>query len=72
MALPAASIKMGPEGIDLPLADREIRLVVRHIGGNLLKQSQWMVHVWSVPGWESGQARLAEPARAPTGRTNDR
>jgi hypothetical protein len=30
------------------------------IGGQLLKQSQWMVHVWSVPGWESAQGLFGE------------
>jgi hypothetical protein len=55
-------IKMGPEGIDLPLGfDREIPAKqCAAIGGNLLKQSQWMVHVWSVPGWESGQGLFGE------------
>jgi hypothetical protein len=23
------------------------------VGGTLLKQTQWMLHVWSVPGWEN-------------------
>ena len=55
-------IKMGPEGIDLPLGfDREIPpQQCAAVGGNLLKQSQWMVHVWSVPGWESGQGLFGE------------
>lgn len=55
-------IKMGPGGIDLPLGfDREIpKKQCDAIGGNLLQQSQWMVHVWSVPGWESGQGLFGE------------
>ena len=46
----------------LPLGfDREIPpKQCAAIGGNLLKQSQWMVHVWSVPGWESGQGLFGE------------
>jgi hypothetical protein len=29
-------------------------------GGRLLRQTQWMVHVWSVPGWESRQGLFGE------------
>ena len=29
-------------------------------GGQLMKQTQWMVHVWSVPGWESRQGLFGE------------
>ena len=25
-----------------------------------MKQTQWMVHVWSVPGWESRQGLFGE------------
>jgi hypothetical protein len=55
-------IKYGAEGIDLPLGfDREIpKQQCDAIGGNLLQQSQWMVHVWSVPGWESAQGLFGE------------
>ena len=30
------------------------------VGGQIMKQTQWMVHVWSVPGWESGQGLFGE------------
>jgi hypothetical protein len=29
-------------------------------GGNMLEQTQWMVHVWSLPGWESQQGLFGE------------
>jgi hypothetical protein len=29
-------------------------------GANLLEQTQWMVHVWSLPGWESQQGLFGE------------
>ena len=29
-------------------------------GGELVEQTQWMVHVWSVPGWESQQGLFGE------------
>jgi hypothetical protein len=29
-------------------------------GGQVLVQTQWMVHVWSVPGWESQQGLFGE------------
>ena len=29
-------------------------------GGQVLQQTQWMVHVWSVPGWESQQGLFGE------------
>ena len=29
-------------------------------GGRLMPQTQWMVHVWSVPGWESRQGLFGE------------
>jgi len=29
-------------------------------GGQVLEQTQWMVHVWSVPGWESQQGLFGE------------
>ena len=30
------------------------------VGGFILKQTQWMVHVWSVPGYESAQGLFGE------------
>ncbi|MGZ4688242.1 MAG: hypothetical protein ACXWAY_01345 [Acidimicrobiia bacterium] len=55
-------LKYGPNGIDLPLGF-DVKIPVQQctaIGGTLLKQSQWMVHVWSVPGWESSQGLFGE------------
>jgi hypothetical protein len=41
-------------GIDAPYgADRDVpEKLCKKAGGYLLKQTQWMVHVWSVPGYE--------------------
>jgi hypothetical protein len=30
------------------------------VGGEIMKLTQWMVHVWSVPGWESRQGLFGE------------
>ncbi len=30
------------------------------VGGYIMKQTQWMVHVWSVPGYESAQGLFGE------------
>jgi hypothetical protein len=42
-------------GIDLPYgADQEVsKQQCDTVHGQLMKQSQWMVHVWTVPGYES-------------------
>jgi hypothetical protein len=56
-------LKYGPGGaIDLPYGfDVKIpKAQCDALGGTLLQQSQWMVHVWSVPGWESGQGLFGE------------
>ena len=56
-------LKYGPGGaIDLPYGfDVKIpKAQCDTLGGTLLQQSQWMVHVWSVPGWESGQGLFGE------------
>lgn len=49
-------------GIDAPFgADGEVtKKQCEAVGGNLLEQTQWMVHVWSVPGWESRQGLFGE------------
>jgi hypothetical protein len=55
-------LKYGPDGIDLPYGF-DVKIPPKQcaeIGGQLLEQSQWMVHVWSVPGWESGQGLFGE------------
>jgi hypothetical protein len=55
-------LKYGADGIDSPFgADREVtEAQCEAAGGSLLKQTQWMVHVWSVPGWESAQGLFGE------------
>jgi hypothetical protein len=55
-------LKYSATGIELPYGfDIEIEpKQCADIGGDLLEQSQWMVHVWSVPGWESGQGLFGE------------
>lgn len=41
-------------GIDSPFgADAEVtEAQCAEVGGSLMQQTQWMVHVWTVPGWE--------------------
>lgn len=49
-------IKMSPDGIDAPLgADRDdvTSEMCQAVGGFLLQNTSWMVHVWSLPGWEN-------------------
>jgi hypothetical protein len=45
-----------PYGFDVKIPPK----LCEAAGGNLIKQSNWMVHVWSVPGWESGQGLFGE------------
>jgi len=49
-------------GLDVPFgADGEVtKKQCAAVGGDLLQQTQWMVHVWSVPGWESRQGLFGE------------
>lgn len=56
-------LKYGANGtIDAPFgADSDIPAeLCTKAGGVLLQQTQWMVHVWSVPGWESQQGLFGE------------
>lgn len=56
-------IKMTPTGIDAPLgADRDDVTVEKcqAVGGILLPTTQWMVHVWSLPGYENPNGVFAE------------
>lgn len=49
-------ITFGPTGIDAPYgADRSdvTKEMCTAVGGVMLTMTQWMVHVWSVPGWEN-------------------
>jgi hypothetical protein len=45
-----------PYGLDHSATKKQCEAV----GGSLMKQTQWMVHVWSVPGWESRQGLFGE------------
>jgi len=49
-------------GIDAPFgADSDVPAdLCIQAGGQVLQQTQWMVHVWSVPGWESQQGLFGE------------
>ncbi len=52
----------GAKGIEAPYGlDRSATpKQCASVGGQIMKQSQWMVHVWSVPGWESRQGLFGE------------
>jgi hypothetical protein len=45
-----------PYGLDHSATKRQCEAA----GGRLMPQTQWMVHVWSVPGWESRQGLFGE------------
>jgi hypothetical protein len=49
--------KMGPDGTEAPLgADREVtKEQCDSVGGALMPKTQWMTHVWSVPGYENAE-----------------
>ena len=56
-------LKMGADGgFDAPFgADSDVPAeLCTRAGGQVLQQTQWMVHVWSVPGWESQQGLFGE------------
>ncbi len=55
-------LKFGPNGIETPYGlDRSAtKKECTAAGANLMKQTQWMLHVWSVPGWESRQGLFGE------------
>jgi len=56
-------IKYNPDGtIDAPFgADTEAPAdLCVQAGGGVMPVTQWMVHVWSVPGWESQQGLFGE------------
>ena len=48
-------VKFGPDGVDSPLgADLPItREQCEAVGAVLMDSTQWMVHVWSVPGYDN-------------------
>src|ERR1700675_967707 len=55
-------LKYGVNGIDIPYGF-DVKIPPKQCaaaGGTLLQQSQWMVHVWSVPGWEPSQGLSGE------------
>ena len=55
-------LKYSANGIDAPFgADSDVPAdLCTRAGGQVLQQTQWMVHVWSVPGWESQQGLFGE------------
>ncbi len=55
-------LKRTPEGLDAPFgADGEVTTkLCESAGGFMMEQTQWMVHVWSVPGWESRDGLFSE------------
>lgn len=55
-------LKIAPTGIETPygLDKSATKKECKSAGGSLMKQTQWMVHVWSVPGWESRQGLFGE------------
>ena len=48
-------LKNGPDGVDAPFgADLQATPEqCAQVGGYMLKQTQWMIHVWTVPGWDN-------------------
>jgi len=61
-------IKPSPTGVDAPLgADHgATKAQCDAVGGNLLKQTQYLVHVWVVPGYESPEGVYAHLSSAIT------
>ena len=57
-----------PTGIDAPLgADHDAtQQQCDAVGGNLLKQTQYLLHVWVVPGYESPEGVYAHLSSAVT------
>ena len=58
----ALCLKYTADGIDVPygLDNSATKKECESVGGTLMKQTQWMAHVWSVPGWESRQGLFGE------------
>jgi hypothetical protein len=56
----------GKAGIDLPYgADQDVsQQQCDSVHGQLLKQSNWMVHVWTVPGYESSVGTFSHTSPA--------
>jgi hypothetical protein len=54
-------ITQGPSGIDTPLgADRDATVAqCKAVGGNLIKATGPLLHVWTVPGYEDSQGVFA-------------
>ena len=48
-------LRSGPDGVDAPFgADLQAtNEQCAQVGGFMLKQTQWMIHVWTVPGWDN-------------------
>ncbi|MGZ4795338.1 MAG: hypothetical protein ACXV8T_05540, partial [Acidimicrobiia bacterium] len=61
-------IKPGPDGVDAPLgADHgATKAQCDKVGGSLLKQTQYLLHAWVVPGYESPEGVYAHLSSAIT------
>jgi hypothetical protein len=61
-------IKATATGIDAPLgADHDAtKKQCDAVGGNLMKQTQYLLHVWAVPGYESPEGVYAHLSSAIT------
>ena len=61
-------IVSGPDGIDAPLgADREVtHAQCAEVGGNLIEQTGYLLHVWVVPGYESPEGVFSHLSSAVT------
>ena len=55
-------IRPGTDGLDSPLgADRGVTAAeCEAVGGRLMPETQWMVHVWTIPGYESNRGVFSD------------
>jgi hypothetical protein len=61
-------IVFGEDGVDAPLgADREVtEAQCTAVGGTLIQQTGWLLHVWPVPGYESPEGVFSHLSSAVT------
>jgi hypothetical protein len=61
-------VAFGPGGVDVPLgADRDVTAEqCRAAGGNLIPNTGYMAHLWTVPGWENPDGLFSELNRKVT------
>lgn len=61
-------IVFGEDGVDAPLgADREVtEEQCTEVGGTLIQQTGWLLHVWPVPGYESPEGVFSHLSSAVT------